>query len=189
MRIKTRWNKTDKERTIQETASALGFTMWRMCMQSLLNLENEGFQTDTQMQRLTIIEEYLAFLLHTVDRIVYNKMDEEERGIFINTLAKKLADFVQDNGRDLAGPGDYRASFIELLNDRMDGYSEFGFFDFEPSFQMSRYFGDQVTKVVGEHQRKWVTTQVIDIEVPFFMKTLKRAISSLLPDLPTEESA
>lgn len=189
MRIKTRWNNKDKERTIQETASALGFTMWRMCMQSLLNMENEGFQTDTQMQRLTIIEEYLAFLLHSVDRVVYNKMDDEERGIFINALALKLADFVQDNGRDLAGKDDYRTPFIELLNDRMENYSEFGFFDFEPSFQMSRYFGDQVTKVVGERQRKWVTTQVIDIEVPFFMKTLKRAITSLLPDLPKEQTA
>ncbi|BAZ94311.1 uncharacterized protein FOKN1_1931 [Thiohalobacter thiocyanaticus] len=189
MRIKTRWNNQDKQRTIEETASALSFTLWRMCMQSLLNLENEGFQTDTQMQRLTVIEEYLAFLLHAVDRIVYNKMDEEERAIFINALAKKLADYVQDNGRDLGGAGDYRAPFIELLNDRMDGYAEFGFFDFEPSFQMSRYFGDAVTRVLGEHQRKWVTTQVIDIEVPFFMKTMKRAITSLLPELPREETA
>ena len=182
MRVKTRWNMKDKTRTIQETAGVLGFNLWKLCMQSLLNLENEGFQTDTQMQRLEVIQEMMAFLIHAADRIAYTRMDDEERAQFITALARKASDYVQDNARDIAGPGDYRTPFINLLNQRMDEYSEFGFFDFEPSFQMARYFGDRLAERLGPRQRKWVTTQIIDIEVPEYMRTMKRIVNSLLPE-------
>jgi len=39
-----------------------------------------------------------------------------------------------------------------------------------------------VTAVMGERQKKWVTTQVIDIEAPDAIKTLKRGIANLLPE-------
>jgi hypothetical protein len=54
--------------------------------------------------------------------------------------------------------------------------------DHEPSFQLLRFFGDRMTTVLGERQRKWVGTQVIDIEAPEAVKTLRRAISSLIPE-------
>jgi hypothetical protein len=77
VRIKSRWNQKERARSIQETASALGFIMWRIAQNALLSLENEGFQTDTQVQRLDVIEEFLAFLLHVVDRRVYDRMDQD----------------------------------------------------------------------------------------------------------------
>jgi hypothetical protein len=49
-----------------------------------------------------------------------------------------------------------------------------------------RYFGDRLAEVLGERQRKWVRTQVIDIEAPMAVKTLKRAVASLVPkQVPT----
>lgn len=182
MRIKTRWNNQDKARSIQEIASALGFTLWRIGQTALLNLENEGFQTDTQLQRIDVMQEFMAFLIHMVDRIAYDRMDDTERAEFISALARKMADHVQDNTRDILGNGDYRTPFIERLNKRMDEYSDFAVVDNEPSFQLLRYFGDRMTEVLGERQRQWVGTQVIDIEAPGAMKTLRRAVSSLVPE-------
>lgn len=182
MRIKTRWNKQDKARSIQEVASALGFTMWRIGQTALLNLENEGFQTDTQLQRVEVMQEFMAFLIHMVDRMAYERMDDEERGEFVTAVARKIADYVQDNTRDCIGDGDHRAPFIARLNQRMDDFAEFAVVDNEPSFQMLRFFGDRMTEVLGERQRKWVSTQVIDIEAPNGMKTLRRAMASLVPE-------
>lgn len=182
MRIKSRWNQKDRARSIQETASALGFIIWRISQNALLNLENEGFQTDTQKQRLDVISEFLAFLVHVVDRIVYERMDEEERHEFINALAKKLSDFVQDNARDFAGSGDHRSPFLDLLNRRMDVYADFTFADGEPGFALRRYLGECVTRVMGERQSKWIDDQVMDIEVPEAMKTLNRGLGNLLPE-------
>lgn len=182
VRIKTRWNNKDKARSIQEVASALGFNLWRIGQAALLNLENEGFQTDTQMQRLDVVQEFMAFLIHMADRIAYDRMDDEERATFVTALARKIADYVQDNAYDFVGDGDHRSPFIDRLNRRMDDYADFTAVDQEPSFQLLRYFGDRVTDVLGERQRKWVSTQVIDIEAPNAMKTLKRAMGSLVPE-------
>lgn len=182
MRIKTRWNNKDKTRSIQEIASALGFTLWRIGQTALLNLENEGFQTDTQMQRIEVMQEFAAFLIHMVDRMAYQRMDDQERAEFVTALARKVADYVQDNTRDMLGNGDYRSPFIERLNRRMDEYSEFAVVDNDPSFQLLRYFGDRMTDVLGERQRQWVGTQIIDIEAPSAMKTLRRAVNSLVPE-------
>ncbi len=182
MRIKTRWNKVDKVRSIQDIVSALSFTLWRIGQGALLNLENEGFQTDTQLQRVEVMQEFTIFLIHMVDRIAYERMDDEERAEFITALARKISDYVQDNTRDILGNGDYRTPFIERLNVCMDEYSDFAVIDHEPSFQLLRYFGDRMTTVLGERQRKWVGTQVIDIEAPEAVKTLRRAISSLIPE-------
>jgi len=182
VRIKTRWNKVEKVRSIQEIVSALGFTLWRIGQGALLNLENEGFQTDTQLQRVEVMQEFMTFLIHMVDRIAYERMDDEERAEFITALARKISDYVQDNMRDIHGNGDYRTPFIERLNVCMDEYSDFAVIDHEPSFQLLRFFGDRMTSVLGERQRQWVGTQVIDIEAPGAVKTLRRAISSLLPE-------
>lgn len=182
MRIKTRWNNKDKARSIQEIASALGFTLWRIGQGALLNLENEGFQTDTQLQRIEVMQEFMAFLIHMVDRLAYDRMDDEERMEFVTALARKAADQVQDNTRDVLGDGDHRTAFIERLNRRMDDYAEFAVIDNEPSFQLLRYFGDRMTEVLGDRQRQWVGTQIIDIEAPGAMKTLRRAMNSLVPE-------
>lgn len=182
MRIKTRWKNQDKTRSIQEIAGALGFTLWRIGQIALLNLENEGFQTDTQMQRMEVMQELMIFLTHMVDRMAYERMDDEERAEFVIAVARKLGDYVQDNVRDILGNGDHRTPFFERLNQRMDEYSDFSVIEDDPSFQLLRYFGDRMSEVLGERQRQWVSTQIIDIEAPNALKTLKRAMRSLVPD-------
>ena len=52
VRIRSRWNAKGKARSLEENAGALAFIEWRIAQATLLNLENEGFQTDTQAQRV-----------------------------------------------------------------------------------------------------------------------------------------
>jgi hypothetical protein len=180
VRIKTKWNQKDRERSLSETASAIAFILWRIGQQGILNLENEGFQTDSQAQRVDIMEEYLAFLLHVVDRMTADNLTMEDRQAFITALARHLADRVQENRTDIQGQGEYRQPLIELLNRRAADYAEFSFADGEPGYAFRRYFGENVRAVMGERDNQWITDQVMDIEVPEAMKPLRRAVRDLL---------
>ncbi len=180
MRIKTRWNDKKKVRTLDEIAGALAFTEWRIAGKALLNLENEGFQTDTQLQRLEVLQEFCAFLIHVTDRLVHAFMADAERRRFIVALALKLADTYHDNRVDVDGRGqDFRQPFIDLLNKRMADYAEFRFENGAPGYAFKRYLGECVTNTMGPKDRKWICDQVMEIEVPAMLKTLNKGLDDL----------
>lgn len=180
MRIRSHWNKKNKERSLEEIAGALAFIEWRIAAKALLDLENEGFQTDTQLQRLDVLQELCAFLIHVTDRLVHDTMDEEERQRFIVALALKTADTYHDNRIDSEGRGkDFRKPFIEVLNARMSDYAEFVFEDRKPGYAFKRYLGEAVTGKMGERDRKWISEQVMEIEVPDMLKTLEKGLKDL----------
>ena len=190
MRIRSKWNAKNRDRTPEEIAGVVGFIAWRISSQAVLDLENNNFQTDTQVQRLAIIWEFAAFLIHITDRMMYERMDEEERAVFISAMAKSMAQTMQDNMEDFLGSGMYKPDLINTLNLRMGEYAKFGYSEESgPSFPMLRLFGENVTAVMGERQKKWVTTQIIDIEAPDAIKTLKRGIGNLLPEQEESDSA
>lgn len=181
MRVKSKWNLRDRERSFSETGGALAFILWRIAQQGTLNLENEGFQTDTNAQRLDIITEFLAFLVHIVDRMTAERFTAEQRQDFITSLARHLADTMQDNRTDVQGKGDYRKPLIDRLNERAGDYAEFTFTDNEPGFALRRYFGERVRAVMGERDNQWITEQVMSIEVAEALKPLRKALRDLLP--------
>jgi len=181
VRVKSKWNLSDRERSLSETGGALAFILWRIAQQGTLNLENEGFQTDTNAQRLDIITEFLAFLLHLVDRMTAGRFTLAQRQEFISSTARSLADTMQENRTDAQGKGEYRQPLIDRLNERAGDYAGFAFSDNEPGFAFRRYFGENVRAVMGERDNKWITDQVMDIEVPEALKPLKKALSDLLP--------
>ncbi len=76
-RLRTRWNEKERERSIDQVASSVGVSLWRIASEALLNLENEGFETISHAQRLDVIAEFLAFLIHVSDRQVYGKLEEQ----------------------------------------------------------------------------------------------------------------
>jgi hypothetical protein len=182
MRLKTKWANQEKERTIEEIASALAFTVWRIAMQGVLNLENENFQTDTQSQRIDIAEEFAIFMIHLTDRMSYEELSNKQRMAFIKALALKMAEYDEDNRQETDGAdGDHGNAFISLLNQRMEDYSDCTWSVADgPGFSMTRTFGDHVTSRVGERDRKWVTTYVQDIETPEAEATLKKALKALM---------
>ncbi|MGF1642439.1 MAG: hypothetical protein ACFCUJ_02275 [Thiotrichales bacterium] len=180
MRLKAKWNVKDKARSIDEIGSAVAFTIWRIGQEVLLHLENDGYETRTRAQRMDVIGEMSAFLIHLGDRLAFDRLDNETRMAFINATARYLANTMDENRRDVEADGDHRGAFIALLNARTDAYAECPFDEASgPGFSMSRTVGDHVTEVMGEKDRKWITQQVMDVEVPEAYKTLRRAQFSL----------
>lgn len=188
VRIRSRWKDKARERSLEEIGAALAFIEWRIASQALLNLENEGFQTDTQLQRLEVLEEICAFLIHVTDRLVHDSLSEEQRQRFIVALALKIADTYHDNRVDSEGRGqDYRQPFIQGLNQRMADYAEFKFENGEPGYAFKRYLGECVTNRMGPRDRKWISDQVMEIEVPEMLKTLEKGVRDLFTTGNTEK--
>jgi hypothetical protein len=180
VRVKSRWKDKDKERSLEEVAGALAFIEWRIAGAALLNLENEGFQTDSQSQRLDVLQEFCAFLIHVSDRATHETMDDEQRQRFIVALARKTADTYHDNRTDAEGRGgDFRQAFIDILNVRMADYADFRFEDGEPGYACKRYLGECVTNTMGPKDRKWISDQVMEIEIPEMLKTLRKGMKGL----------
>ena len=183
IRVKSRWNDKGRERTAEDTGSVLGFNLWRIAGANVLHLENEGFQTDTYNQRLDVVAELVSFFVHVVDRMTSEKeYSEEERSDLITALALNLAKTMLDNRRDVNEDkeADYKGQFIQLMNERMAEYADFAYDGKEPGFQMRRRCGEHVTKVMGAKDNKWVTDQIMDIEIPDALKTFKRVARNLI---------
>ena len=188
MRVKSKWSNKGRQRTLDEVGGAAAFILWRIAQQGLLNLENEGFQTDTRSQRMDVIAESLAFLVHLADRNKSEALDVQERQEFITSLARHLADTMQENRTDAEGKGDYRRPLINLFNERGADYAECPMPDGEPGYAMKRYFGECVSKVMGEKDNKWITDQVMDAEVPELLKPLNKALKELFASPQDQES-
>jgi len=181
IRIKTKWSKEEREVSVEDAVSVLAFNSWKIGMQTLLEIENEEFQIDTQKQRIDVIEEIMAFMVQALDRLVYNSLDSDDRGILISMYAKKLADHVQDNARDFSGPGDYRTPFINKLNTRFEGYADTKWDDKrdEPSFSMGREFGTNISNVLGPKDKKWALDYIQQVLMPEFFALFKKTINSV----------
>jgi hypothetical protein len=188
VRIRSRWNDKRKKRSLEDVAGALAFIEWRIAGAALLNLENEGFQTDSQSQRLDVLQEFCAFLIHVSDRLMHETMNEEQRQRFIIALAVKTADTYHDNRVDAEGRGqDFRQVFIDTLNARMADYADFRFEDGEPGYAFKRYLGECVTNSMGPRDRKWISDQVMEIEIPEMLKTLKKGLNGLFESGTVEQ--
>ncbi len=180
MRINAKWSNRGRVRSPIEIAGALAFTGWKIAASVVLNLENEGFETQSQTQRLQVITEIMCFMVSVVDRMVYNTYSIEQRGEFVTTFALSLGNILEDNHADIDGPGNYRKAFIEQLNLRASEYAECSYSTDEgASFPMRRILGNHVMDAMGDKDRKWIPDYIIDVEAPNVVATLKRALPSL----------
>lgn len=181
IRLNTKWNKQEREVSLEETVSVLAFNAWKIGMKALLEIENENFQTDTQMQRVMVMEEIMAFMIHVLDRISHEVMNDEDRAHLVTTFALKIADHVQDNARDFGGPGDYRNPFINKLNDRMAAYAEttWGKVGQEPGFSMGLAFGNFIADALGPRDKKWVLDYIQRVLMPEILTTYKKVLVRL----------
>jgi len=182
-RLKTKWNQADRKRKPEEIAGVIGFNLWVLAGESCLFLENEGFETESRFQRLDVIAEFVAFGAHVADRMVFDEMTAAERELFINALGQHLADTMQSNRADVEA-GEYRSDFINLLNERMNEYSECSYNEEDgPSFSMRRIAGNYVRDVMGDKDNKWIPDYVIDSEIPKLLLALKRVFKGQSPSL------
>ncbi|MGI9334875.1 MAG: hypothetical protein ACR2RL_17155 [Gammaproteobacteria bacterium] len=185
IRIKSKWHHSARNRptakSVSEHAGALAFIAWRLALEHAITLHKEGFEYDSDRERIGVISEFCAFEVHVVDRLVFDRLQYEERELLITTLGQRLADQMQDNLAELAGPGEYRAPFIALLDDRCESYARLSFEDGNPGFDFVRFFARSVLDVMGETQtNRWVLDQIMDIAAPEVVEKLAPSVERLL---------
>lgn len=180
-RLKSGWNQRGRERSLEEIGSAISFNIWQIASQAVLEIENDGFQTDTQSQRLDVLTEYAAFCIQIVDRMLFDQFSVEQRNLLISSAGLHIADIIQDNRLETDGEGDYRRQFLSILNERIADYSSCQFNRKDgPSFVFFRLLGDHVAKKMGEKDNKWITGYVIDIAGEKLYKSLRRVLPGLI---------
>ncbi len=180
MRIAHKWHKEDKHE-IGELAGSLAYNCWKFSLKAVRNLQDEKFHFTSKAQGLEVMTEILIFLLQVTDRLLYDSMEPEMRAQFIGAMAYRLLDIVLDNYEDLPEQGPERTDLVGLINGRGSDYAEFSYGDDGPSYPFLRYLGDRVGLIMGDDQdNRWVIDQIMEIEAPEAIGTLKKSIEGLV---------
>ncbi len=190
VRLRTRWHRSDrsernkkgsgKPKTLESLSSAAAINIWKLAKDSFLHMEKEGFSFPQDSQAIDVIAEFSIYLLHIIDRLIYGKLPEEERGPLINGIAGQLVETIVSNKTDLLGPGDYRGDFIDRLNERLGNYAQCSFDEGGPGYDFNRYLGQQVAAVMASGDDKWVVEQVMDIEAPEMAEKIHPVVRDVL---------
>jgi len=115
VRIKSRWHKSDKPKSMQQIASVMAFIVWRVSQNALKRMRTEQYDIDPGQQYFAFLSELLIFLIQIADRIAYQRLDTAQRDEFTTALAIRVAEILDDNQSDLLGSlqaGSYKGRFI-----------------------------------------------------------------------------
>lgn len=186
LRLKTVWFKNAGGRSSAELASVLASTIWRLADNAVTNLSKWDCDIITPERGMRILGEMAAFLVHMTDRMLYGRVPEEERARLVQSAGKRLAQIVHDNIREMGADDgfDYQANFIDLLNRRAADYATFECAPDKPSFPLLRYLGLAVRELMLESDQHWVADQIMDIQAPEALGTLKKTVDGLLAPPP-----
>ena len=181
MRTRNKWRGGGQQRSIEDNATALAYICWQIALEQAKNLHRENFDYTDDRQRTGVIAEYLCFLVHIGDRLVFKSLDETARERFVNYLARGAARHYQRNLEDVFGRGGaYATEFIDMLNQRVQEYSAYSFAGNTPGYQMLRGLGRHVQDVMGESQtNRWIIDQVMDLDAPASVLELKKSLDNL----------
>lgn len=187
-RLKTKWHKSQRARrskqagqpkTLQDLSSVISTNIWKLAKDAFTHMEKEGFRFREDKQAIDTIDEFVFYQLHIVDRLIYGKIPETERGPFITTMANQLAQTMAENQLELLGPGDYVKSFMDTMNERFANYAQCRF-ENGPSFEFTRYLALNVAEHLKLTDDKWVVEQVMDIEAPPVAEKIQRVAEDVL---------
>jgi len=185
--VKTRWRKKGV-RTLAERAGVIGANLWKLSLEIFKHMEKEGFRFGSDRLVTGVLTEFIAFVAQLVDRAVYGRLSDAARATLIGEVAGHLAATMENNQRDLLGPGEYRKPFIDVLNARFGEYAEFACPGGEPSFACLRFFAtkvsDAMTGAEGSGDNKWVVEQMMDIEAPEMVLLVKKLVDQTVAAAP-----
>ena len=166
MRIKSKWFKNGREHTPQELAGAVSFVVWRIADNALKNTRKANFDVEVLV----------------ADRIAFRRLSQEARFAFTSTLANRVAETLAENQSRLLGGSQHESKrqFIDLLNQRADGYADFDYDEDGPSFRFTRYLGYCMNQVMSEKDSGWIIDQMISIEAPGAVEMVEKTMHNLL---------
>ena len=190
VRVRTIWFKKDGERTAEEIASAVATTTWRVADKALDNLGRENYDILTPARGFKLIAEFVAFLAHYCDRMAYATLSPERRIAVLQAVSTRLGELMEENILSVAGPDgnrNFKAEFIDFLNRRFEDYSEFEFPNEEKaSFPALRFLSLKIREEMGDNDKTWIMDQIMDIEMPEMMGTVRKSFTGLLSDAPVK---
>jgi hypothetical protein len=173
--VKTRWRKKGS-RSLAERAGVIGANVWKISLEIFKHMEKEGFRFGSDRLVTDVFAEFIAFLVQLTDRAVYGRLSEANRAALIGEVVRHLAATMENNQRDLLGPGEYRKLFIDLLNTRFGEYAGFEYTGAEPGYPCLRFFATKVSDAMASGDNKWVVEQMMDIEAPEMVSLVRKLI-------------
>jgi hypothetical protein len=190
IRVKTIWFKKDGERSPEEIAGAVATTVWRVADKAVDNLGRENYDIITPARGFKLIAEFVAFLVHYCDRMAYAELTPERRTAVLQAMSTRLGEVMEENIISVVGPDasrNFKAEFIDFLNRRFNDYAEFEFPDEEKaSFPALRFLGLQIREEMGDNDKTWIMDQIMDIEMPEMMGTVRKSFKGLLSGAPVK---
>jgi hypothetical protein len=196
LRIKSHWFKPGAPKSAEQQGSAVAFTVWRLAHHMVKRMRGARFDIDVGAPYFEFLREALVFLIAVADRSAHARLDGPTRAGFVQSLAAHCADTLAGNETDLLGPAaagvpSYRDRFIDLLNELLPHYAEFGADaqadaaqGFVPDFGFVRYFGSRLEPTLPQKDRRWVIDQVMAIEAPHAVQLVNGALLDLLSTEP-----
>ncbi|MGZ9087579.1 MAG: hypothetical protein ACXW3Q_02350 [Rhodoplanes sp.] len=181
--VKTRWRKKGA-RTLAERAGVIGANVWRIALEIFKHMEKEGFRFGSDRLVTDVLSEFIAFLVQLVDRAAHGKLSDADRATLVGEVARHLAATMENNQRDLFGPGEYRGAFIDLLNARFEAYATFEYARGEPDYSCLRCFAANVDDVMARGDNKWVVQQMMEIEAPEMVRVIKKLVDQTVDTAP-----
>ncbi len=178
MRVRSKWHKT-QVKTIEDIGGAMAFICWRITKNHLEDLINEGFTIEKE-QVFDVIQEYLCFLIQSVDRLVFKDLSTEQRQKLIYKLTKQSALYYQENKTERIGNGNHHKAFINTYNQRSQDYSEYEFIDNKPNYRFLRYFGDKIKLAMTDVDAKWIVQQMVEIQAPKAFEQISQSVAELI---------
>ncbi len=186
MRIKSQWFKTDREKSTQEIAGALAFTIWRIADNALKNTRKANFEIAIGPQYFLFLTEFLVFLIQVADRIAHRQLSAEDRFAFTSTLANRVAETLAENQSRLMGDSIavHKQHFIDQLNQRASEYADFNYGSDGPEFAFTRYLAFCMREVMDEKDVEWVIDQMMSIEAPEAVDMVEGTMRNLYESEP-----
>ncbi len=188
MRIKSHWFKSEREKTPQEIAGALAFTIWRIGDNALKNTRKANFEIAIGTQYFSFLTEFLVFLIQVADRIAHRKLPAEVRFAFTSALANRVAETLAENQSRLMGNSiaEHKQNFIDKLNQRAGEYADFNYGSDGPEFAFIRYLAYCMREVMDEKDVEWVIDQMMSIEAPEAVDMVEKTMSNLFEAEPRQ---
>lgn len=186
MRVKSRWFKSDREKSPQEIAGAMAFILWKIANNALKNLRSADYGIEAGARYFNYLEEFLIFLILISDRMAFESMDSETRIAFTTELAIRVAENLSENENALLDLSydDCKSRFIGHFNARSAVYAECGYDENGPDFAFIRYLGHTLLEFCEERDRSWIVDRIMAIEAPEAVSTVQRAMKGLLDSEP-----
>lgn len=199
MRIKSTWFRPGAGKAPADQAGAMAFIAFRVAHQMVKRMRGADFDIDAGPPYFAFLRESLVFLIAVVDRMAAARLPADERAEFTVALVRNAARTLEGNedellGRPAAGQPSHADTFIDLVNELLGHYAEFGADPtvpgdrgFHPSFGFVRYLGHRLEPTLPPKDRRWVLDQVMAVEVPEALEILRRAMQQLHDPAPRSE--